>query len=439
MHWKRGKLAGAKSDRHPGDRANFTADARRGGTRLGALGRVLLSSIDGNLTIMTALTFTMLIGFAGLGIDASSWYSQKRQMQTAADAAAMAGAYELSRPDASVADVIAAGEDAAARNGFGDAVTVTLHNGGMAVRAVVSRAAQSFLSQVVLEVPPTLTATAVARRKRASICLLSLDPDAADAVYLQGTSHITSPGCRIYVNSSDPAGLRFENSTTITSLSTCVVGGFSGNPARVTPGVDTGCPPAVDPLESLEPPSIPTVCNATNRIARPGDTLQPGLYCGGITAHAGTVTFAPGEYIIKDGGLAFGNADVVGDDVFFYLTGTVGSINAAGNGEIRLTGRRTGAYQGVIFYQDRVSTPGVPHTFAGRVEKHYEGTIYLPTADVTFIGNASGATTSPYSIYIARRFSFVGAGSLTINENYDDSSVPLPQGIDDERAVVLVQ
>lgn len=393
----------------------------------------------GNLTVMTALTFTILLGFAGLAVDTPSWYSEKRQMQTAADAAAMAGAYELSRPEATLADVVAAGRTAAARNGFGDSVTLSLHNGGMAVRAVVSDTAQSFLSGIFLDTPPTLSASALARRKRASICILSLETEAADAIYLQGASDITSPGCRIYANSTDPAALRLQGAATITSLSTCVVGGFSGNPARTTPGVDTGCPPAADPLESLEPPTVPATCDHVAKIAIGGSTLQPGTYCGGITAAGGTVTFAPGDYIIKNGGLTFGNADVVGDDVFFYLTGSVLGINAGGNGTIRLTGRRTGPYQGLIFYQDREALPGVLHTFSGNVDKHYEGTIYLPTGDVKFIGNASGVTTSPYSIYIARQFSLIGAGNLTINENYDDSNVPLPEGIDDERAVVLVQ
>lgn len=176
--------------------------------------RALRRCQSGNLTIITALTFTILVGFAGLAVDAPSWYSDKRQMQTAADAAAMAGAYELSRPDSGVADVIAAATHAAARNGFGDSVTVTLEGGGMAVRAVVSEPAQSFLSQVVMETPPTLTASAVARRKRASICILALDPEAPAAVEVVGNAHIASPGCRIYVNSTDSGALSLQGAAT---------------------------------------------------------------------------------------------------------------------------------------------------------------------------------------------------------------------------------
>ena len=52
-------------------------------------------------------------------------------------------------------------------------------------------------------------------------------------------------------------------------------------------------------------------------------TLNPGVYCNGITLNndeRGNLN--PGEYIIRGGGITLAsNAWIVGDGVFFYLTG----------------------------------------------------------------------------------------------------------------------
>ena len=53
-----------------------------------------------------------------------------------------------------------------------------------------------------------------------------------------------------------------------------------------------------------------------------GVTLQPGTYCDGLTLNAKRVTFAPGEYIMKDGPLHFGNGTwAFGEDVTFIFAG----------------------------------------------------------------------------------------------------------------------
>src|SRR3974377_1516239 len=46
----------------------------------------------GNIAVMMAFLLPVLIGFLGLGFEASNWYKQTRYMQNAADAAAIAAA-----------------------------------------------------------------------------------------------------------------------------------------------------------------------------------------------------------------------------------------------------------------------------------------------------------------------------------------------------------
>ncbi len=52
---------------------------------------------SGGVLIYTALAVPVLLGAAGLAVDAGLWYANKRVVQAAADAGAVAGALEIMR------------------------------------------------------------------------------------------------------------------------------------------------------------------------------------------------------------------------------------------------------------------------------------------------------------------------------------------------------
>jgi uncharacterized membrane protein len=82
----------------------------------------------GSMIILGALTMVVLIGFLGLALDASYMYFHKRNMQTAADAGAYAGALEKLR---GTVDVTAAVKKDTSLNHFTDgtnSVTVTVNS-----------------------------------------------------------------------------------------------------------------------------------------------------------------------------------------------------------------------------------------------------------------------------------------------------------------------
>jgi Flp pilus assembly protein TadG len=58
--------------------------------------RELQSSTSGNATLLMALGMPVLIGSSGLAVDTSQWYMWKRELQNAADQAALAGAWAKS-------------------------------------------------------------------------------------------------------------------------------------------------------------------------------------------------------------------------------------------------------------------------------------------------------------------------------------------------------
>lgn len=51
----------------------------------------------GNATLLLALGLPMLVGSAGLAVDTAQWYMWKRELQFAADQAAMAGAWSRAK------------------------------------------------------------------------------------------------------------------------------------------------------------------------------------------------------------------------------------------------------------------------------------------------------------------------------------------------------
>ena len=52
--------------------------------------RTLIKNDDGQALIITLLTLTILLGFVGLATDVGTLFYTKRQLQTAADSAALA-------------------------------------------------------------------------------------------------------------------------------------------------------------------------------------------------------------------------------------------------------------------------------------------------------------------------------------------------------------
>src|SRR5579871_6218214 len=54
--------------------------------------KAVVTDRRGSVSIITALTLTVLLGCVGLGLEVGSWYLQQRDMQNAADSAAIAAA-----------------------------------------------------------------------------------------------------------------------------------------------------------------------------------------------------------------------------------------------------------------------------------------------------------------------------------------------------------
>ena len=128
----------------------------------------------------------------------------------------------------------------------------------------------------------------------------------------------------------------------------------------VSPSAAFGAPSVADPLGYLATPAVGG-CNYTSYTVNAAATLQPGVYCGGLTINtSSTVTLNPGTYIVL-GSLSINGPTLNGAGVTFYISqgyGYMAGPTMIQNTNSVLSAPTTGALQGILYFSDRTLTAG---------------------------------------------------------------------------------
>ena len=372
---------------------------------------------------LLALAVVPIIGSVGAAVNYSRANSAKVAMQAALDAAAViiskeslaaAGVTEkassyfnanFARPDVQNVEIAAA----VAPTAGGTSVT-------MSAKGSIKT---EFLGMMGL---PTIAITANSGAAATSDglgCVLSLDPNANSAMSAQGSTSIVLNGCSMYDNSRSATALTVDGSARISALSVGVVGGMSGAEGVTTvQGIRTGVAPVIDPYANVAFPNF-FGCNEVNFKAQTAVTINPGVYCGGMSLNAGAdVTLNPGIYYLDGGDLSVnGGAALTGTSVTLVFTKKTGNGWATakinGNAAINLTPPKSGPTAGIVMFGDRGMPVGTTFKINGGATQYLGGAIYLPTAAVDFSGGA-GTGTSCTQI-IGNTVSFSGNSSVRLS------------------------
>jgi hypothetical protein len=379
--------------------------------------------------VLAAVSITMLLGLVGLSTDVGMLWMIRREAQTAADAAAVAGSRALGQG----LSVSTAATQMTSVNGFTDGAngaTVAVNNPPLSgaysgnsnyVEAVVTQAADTYFLRALGYTTINVGAHAVAGAINGPSCIYSLDPSGAGALSINGSGSISS-GCGIAVNSSSSSALTATGSMTISATSVGVVGNYSlTGSGSITPTPITGIAASGDPLAYETPPAV-GACTYTNyKLSGSGSaTLTPGVYCGGISIHGSNiVTFSAGTYALLGGGLdVTGSPTLSGTGVTFYNTQNssyaYGPISLGGSAKSNFSAPTSGPLAGLLFFQD----PSVPvgssgSTINGSATSSWDGALYFPTTTLTYTGSSSG---SGYTLLVAYDLSMAGSG--TLGDNY---------------------
>jgi len=391
-----------------------------------------------------AAAMALIIGLCGLAVDVGLLYTARRSMQTAADAAAVAGATALR--DAQT--VSGAARAAATLNGFtndSNNVSVAVNNppasgtySGNAsyVEVVVTQPQPTYFLRVLGYNTVTVSTRAVSGTISGPACMYSLNPTASNAFVISGGSAVTAD-CGVLVRSNSSSGLVVSGSGSALTATTIgvVAAGYSAGTGAINPTPMVNVAPFGDPLASAQAPSvgaIPSSCTTSPdttsghgySVSGGAPTINPGTYCGGITV-SGTTTLNlnPGTYILYGGGLNIsGGSNLVGNGVTFYNTGTTSGTYAykpivfSGGSATSLKAPSTGSLTGILFFQDRSITSTSQNTISGGGSAVFQGSLYFATTPLVYSGG-SGVSTA-YTILVADKITISGGTATTVNDNY---------------------
>jgi hypothetical protein len=364
------------------------------------------TDVSATIAALAALTFPVILGMAGLGVDGSMWIMQKRTLQTAVDAAVMSAAWEIANGRNSNADAAALRE--AQNNGYNPAKNGTLNivigqdaSNNTTVTGTLQQRADLYFSKVIYSGTVTLATTAASTVEppTSDYCMLALNPTIDGAIRTVGVVDVEATSCGMASNSSSPISFNVSGNVTLNVNDASSVGGITYNghdPFSVNTTLSENQNPFVDPYANLATPNY-THCTA-NQIAThaiigqqpSGNTYYPGVYCGGFS---GSGTFSPGVYILDGGNFNVGN--ITGQGVSVVLTSSsgnnYGNVSMAGNSSLNITAPAVGQdMAGVAIYRDRAAPAG-DNSFLGNSIVNVSGAVYMPTAQIDW-GGTSGST-----------------------------------------------
>ena len=406
----------------------------------------------GNALVMAGAALPLIVGSAGLASDTIPWALWKRQIQRAADSAAMAGVYAIVQGNSvgTCSDVNGAtyanpvAYDLKKNSHVNITLTCTMPapTGAFAsdpdaVRVDLSVQKQLSFSGMFMSAAPTISASATATIvPSGKYCAISLIDTATTGISAGGSTNLNL-GCGMITNSvSMDAAVAFGSST-VTASPIAAVGGID---ATDNWGAGTVLQPftiaAEDPFASVNPPT-PSGCQKfsdwdTGNNNKPGGTvdltaagspLTPGgTYClkesSGKFDIQGNVILPSGTYVLDRTSLSMtnNNASLTCHSCTFILTtstGTdVGNISLQG-GKLDLSAPDTGTYAGIMVYQDRRASQCLNNCnlINGNASSILQGAFYMPNQQLTFNGT-SGMNTNCLQM-VALTLQFMGNSAIS--------------------------
>jgi hypothetical protein len=406
----------------------------------------LPKSRRGTVTAWLVVSLAVIIAILAIGLDGGRMMEERRRVQSAADAAALAAAADLfnnypanagSDPysTAQTAATTSAAANGYSNDGVNSVVTVNIPptSGAFAgqagyVEVIVRSNLQATFGAAITQSGLAVQSRAVARGQPQKLGVLLLNRSIQGAFSASGSASLSITDAPLNVNSSAASAL-IMGSGTIQASAINVSGGYSLQ-GRILGAatVNTGVSPTADPLRSVPAPQLanyPVQSSSPLYISSSTSvTLAPGIYQGGIHLSGSVaVTMQPGVYILNGGTLdVYGSASLIGNGVMIYVTNLWPDeldINGSA-GVLTLTPPTSGPYQGISLFQDRLNNQVI--YVRGSTTVQITGAIYAPAASVQVSSNVSGNTVG--GAIIADSLSL--AGGATVNVQMGNAAPPIP-------------
>ena len=400
----------------------------------------------GNVAVITAILLPVLLGGFGVGFETANWYQIQRDMQNAADSAAIAAASNASSNYDAEAKAVTASYGFT--NGSGG-VTVTDTNaaacpagGNTCYKVTISQPVQLYLIQLLgfhgnttlnnkyAELIST-SATATVTTTTRNYCLFALAGSGAAGITGNGVPFANLQGCDVMSNTSATCNGHNLNAGHGDAHTTSIGCGYAQ---------DSNVPVLADPYAALATniPPVPNTCKspatedkhgngAPNTISGAYTWGATQFFCGDVqlTGDTTITSASPGTVIeIADGRLdtnGYKLQSLAGSGVTIIFTAAPGDFSNStythgptGGGTLDISSPQTGTWKGVAMYQDPNLTAGVDLTAAGNSPTwEISGLVYLPHSSVTFSG-AVNKSSNGYSCFdlVVDNVTINGTGSI---------------------------
>jgi Flp pilus assembly protein TadG len=392
----------------------------------------------GQALILIVLGVVALIGLTGLAVDGSLAYTDRRQAQNAADAAALSGALAYIRGQ----DAQAAALQAATQNGYANDAesTVAVHqppvDGPYAgnvqyIQVVITSKVQARFGTVVGLEEINNTVQAVARAKPVTQdnmvfgnAVVALKEHGRGAMRSHGNNNLEVYGGGLFVNSDDDCAFDQMGNSTIFAPNGGLnsVGGVclrgSIDPAS---HIDTGVSAVPYPPISLPPTPLCTAEATVN-----GNTMTPGYYTSNQSfPPRGVDTLNPGIYCVDATFMMNAHDRLVGHDVVIYMVD--GNIHWNGLAEIELTAPTTGPFAGLLIYMPMTNDEGI--ILNGNMNSSLVGTILAPASDIQLNGTMNSSMY--HTQVIGLTVDLIGDADIVVTYNdAEQYEAPIPPAVE---------
>jgi hypothetical protein len=385
----------------------------------------------GNLTILTGMLVLPSAIAIVMAIEIVALNNERAIMQSAADAAALAGARDLmvsgsSRRNAkSFAERFALSQVGSFAERAKVAFVATPEKEGVfAVDGFAVR--PSFFGNLV---PPggfRIRVRSVAENMvRQPLCILGQNEALAEnAISGDGSAGLIARGCVVHANGD----IILKDRASVAAGTVRTSGSSEGGTISPTPNVGALKIPDPFSARTISPPKdCASVPDGGTDVWKQGIlTLPPGMHrTQFVMRGTSTMKLQPGEHYFCRPSIFSENSRLEGQNAVMILI--EGELTVRAPASTSLKGRETGTWAGFVIVASR--TNASPVSFLSPNVDELLGTIYLPNSHLLVNSPGSVAEASQWSVIVAHRLIVSNAAQLIINSDYEGSPVPVPTGV----------
>ena len=422
--------------------------------------RKLRRSKSGNAAILVALAMPALMGGAGLAVDTAQWYLWQRELQFAADQAALAGAWARGNGDTGTIYITRANQE------FSDNLSIIANNGATHAASLAdwgtgTQNSVIVRAEVVADLPfasfvmgrsTTIRVNAQATFERTdeyTACLMALHPTAGSAMWFNGGPSVDA-ACGVASLSTSDTSIRTNGSSGAQNINTVAsAGGIDdGMGAFANASTIENFDGLNDPYSGLTPPDNPTprtLSCGSSGLTYTGDDFDngdqplsiPKIYtkfprktCKALPGTytdleiGGNANLTSGIYVIDGGRLKLnGGNQLTGTGVMFVLKNGA-QLDINGGADVFLSPMSalqlvalgipaddSARMENMLIFEDPNSPGNSGSKLTGATNFDINGVIYMPKSELKLAGNIQA--TANCMMVMSSKVQVAGTADLT--------------------------